>query len=82
LFLSIQAKDVLYVIFYEEVIGGYIGSNPNSLAVLNENQWYATLMRSVLEKGKTSHPTDGLDLHFFLYSEAVMASTFRNTLLK
>jgi len=49
-----------------EVVGRYIGSNPNSLEVLYEIQRYATLMKFELEKGNIDAFAQLLDEHWEL----------------
>lgn len=49
-----------------EVIGGYIGSNPNTIEVLNEIQRLAVLMRFELEKGNINGFAKLLDNHWEL----------------
>lgn len=49
-----------------EVVGGYIGSNPNSLEVLSEIQKKAVLMRFELEKGNVDGFAKLLDEHWEL----------------
>ena len=49
-----------------EVVGGYIGSNPNSLEVLYEIQQVAVLMKFELEKGNIDGFAELLDRHWEL----------------
>ena len=49
-----------------EVVGGYIGSNPNSLEVLYEIQRVAVLMKFELEKGNIDGFAELLDRHWEL----------------
>ena len=49
-----------------EVVGGYIGSNPNSLQVLYEIQQVAVLMKFELEKGNVDGFAELLDRHWEL----------------
>lgn len=49
-----------------EVVGGYIGSNPNSLEVLYEIQRVAVLMRFELEKGNIDGFAELLEQHWAL----------------
>ena len=49
-----------------EVVGGYIGSNPNSLQVLYEIQQVAVLMKFELEKGNVDGFAELLERHWEL----------------
>ena len=49
-----------------EVVGGYIGSNPNSLQVLYEIQQVAVLMKFELEKGNIDGFAELLERHWEL----------------
>ncbi|MBQ8184805.1 MAG: bifunctional fucokinase/L-fucose-1-P-guanylyltransferase [Lachnospiraceae bacterium] len=49
-----------------EIVGGYIGSNPNSIEVLSEIQKKALLMRAELEKGNVDGFAKLLDEHWEL----------------
>ena len=49
-----------------EVVGGYIGSNPNSIEVLYEIQRMAVLMRFELEKGNIDGFAELLERHWEL----------------
>ena len=47
-----------------EVVGGYIGSNPNSIEVLYEIQRTAVLMKFELEKGNIDATTGRIPFNF------------------
>ena len=58
-----------------EVVGGYIGSNPNSLEVLYEIQRVAVLMKFELEKGNIDGFAELLEKHWGLSKRLDAGST-------
>ena len=58
-----------------EVVGGYIGSNPNSLEVLYEIQRVAVLMKFELEKGNVDGFAELLERHWELSRRLDAGST-------
>ncbi len=58
-----------------EVVGGYIGSNPNSIEVLYEIQRVAVLMRFELEKGNIDGFAELLEKHWGLSRRLDAGST-------
>ncbi len=58
-----------------EVVGGYIGSNPNSLEVLYEIQRVAVLMKFELEKGNIDGFAELLEQHWELSKRLDAGST-------